>query len=247
MGDITESMLRYSEVFLDGKTADGSLYIEDIPPLEGPFPLTAGRGEEWPGPGGEWWDFLRGVNGESCEAERFVPSAAIEFADVDVQKLRGTFKLASSWGFPYPVFEAVEHSHWYTKDRWSWVRQFEGVAWPLIKSRFPSGFNLAAIFQNWLTNALLRTGIDDGLSITTRMRHLPKSVEPWWLAWASYMETFSNLMNLYNLSFGTIAMLPVCDASPGAARHTCRPCLSTLRCSYYSTRALCAPRRGRSW
>ena len=216
MGDITESMLRYSEVFLDGRTADGSFYIEDVPHIDGPFPRRVPRrDEEWPGPELEWWDFANSANGSSYEAERFVPSAAIEFADVDASKLRGTFKLASSWGSWYEVFQALEHSEWYTQDRWSWRKQFPGVEWKLIKPSF--SFNLAAVFQNWVANALLRSGLGDAFSITTRMHHLPKSERAWWLDLVSEMEDVSNLSNLYFLAFGTISMLPV---SPPLPTHT---------------------------
>ena len=239
MGDITESMLRYSEVFLDGRTADGSFYIEDIPQIDGPFPRRVpGRGEEFPGPEGHWWEFEKSANGSSCEAERFVPSAGIEFADVDASKLRGTFKLASSWGSWYEVFWAVEHSEWFTQDRWSWRRQFPGVAWKLIKPEVFSSFNMAAVFQNWVANALLRSGLGDAFSITTRMHHLPKSESAWWLEFLSSMEEVSNLSNLYFLAFGTISMLPVCPPLPThthlhtrTCTHACAPHVHMHMCT----------------
>ena len=239
MGDITESMLRYSEVFLDGRTADGSFYIEDIPQIDGPFPRRVpGRGEEFPGPEGHWWEFEKSANGSSCEAERFVPSAGIEFADVDASKLRGTFKLASSWGSWYEVFWAVEHSEWFTQDRWSWRRQFPGVAWKLIKPEVFSSFNMAAVFQNWVANALLRSGLGDAFSITTRMHHLPKSESAWWLDFLSSMEEVSNLSNLYFLAFGTISMLPVCPPLPThthlhtrTCTHACAPHVHMHMCT----------------
>ena len=119
MGDITESMLRYSEVFLDGRTADGSFYIEDIPQIDGPFRAECPVGSEWPGPEGHWWEFENSANGSSYEAERFVPSAGTSLLTWTF-KLRGTFKLASSWGSWHEVL-AVEYSKWYTQDRWSWA------------------------------------------------------------------------------------------------------------------------------
>ena len=239
MGDITESMLRYSEVFLDGRTADGSFYIEDIPQIDGPFPRRVPRREEeWPGPELSWWEFGKRANGSSYEAERFVPSAGIEFADVDASKLRGTFKLASSWGSWYEVFWAVEHSEWFTQDRWSWRRQFPGVAWKLIKPEVFSSFNMAAVFQNWVANALLRSGLGDAFSITTRMHHLPKSERAWWLDLVSEMEDVSNLSNLYFLAFGTISMLPVCPPLPThthlhtrTCTHACAPHVHMHMCT----------------
>ena len=118
----------------------------------------------------------------SLELEKLFPSTAIAFEALDLSALKVKFEIASYWGtsdaWPFlvapPEWElpVEQQSGSGYKDDFTLVKFPKGGnSWINDRLIYSGGF--ASMMTNWVTNAVLKAGLDPSLEVTTAMKPFP--------------------------------------------------------------------------
>uniref|UniRef100_A0A7S2IPG3 ABC transporter domain-containing protein n=1 Tax=Haptolina brevifila TaxID=156173 RepID=A0A7S2IPG3_9EUKA len=120
----------------------------------------------------------------SNELDKLFPSTSIQFNALDLTKLQVDFSIASYWGLKNNWPFLTTPTEWSLGDFASNinVNDFTMIKFPKgslnwINDRtiYTGGF--ASMMQNWVTNAVLKAGLDPGLEVTTAMKPMPWQLE----------------------------------------------------------------------
>ena len=121
------------------------------------------------------------ANVPSTELDKLFPSTSLHFKALDLSALSVDFEITSFWGdkaeWPFLVaptdwaLSAAQTAGSY-RDDFTMIKFPTGqLSWINDRIVYTGGFS--SMMTNWVTNALLKAGIDPGLSVTTAMKPFP--------------------------------------------------------------------------